>query len=176
MAMRSLLLWCLIAGAQTATLAADDARPVVLSSSEKDLIERTNAERKKDDKPPLKSSDVLMKVARAHAANMAKQKTMSHELDGKSPADRVKDAGYEFWQMSENIAQGPKANKEVIKGWMDSKGHHDNILSDLPTEIGVARAKAADGTVYWVQVFGRPKSEPPPKLPPVETEHEGHEK
>jgi uncharacterized protein YkwD len=39
---------------------------------------------------------------------------------------------------------------------MNSKGHRENILKDKYTEIGIAIARAADGKVYYTQVFGTP--------------------
>ena len=54
----------------------------------------TNKARAKEKLPPLKLNSVLTKVARAHSANMAKQEKMEHELDGKNPSQRIKEAGY----------------------------------------------------------------------------------
>src|SRR4051812_1595324 len=78
-----------------------------LSAEEQGVIDQTNAERKKADKSlePLKMNPKLMEAARKHAANMAAQAKLEHELDGKTPADRADAAGYEWSVIGENIAQ-----------------------------------------------------------------------
>jgi uncharacterized protein YkwD len=128
-----------------------------LSAEEQGVIDLTNAERKKADKSlePLKMNPKLMEAARKHAANMAAQEKLEHELDCKTPADRAEAAGYEWSAIGENIAQGQETPKKVVAGWMDSPPHRGNILNSEYTEIGVAVAKSKSGELYWVQVFGK---------------------
>ncbi len=128
-----------------------------LTKEEQVTIDLTNAERKKAELKPLAANPQLMAVARAHAANMAKQDKLEHTLDGKEPAERVKDAGYKYSATGENIAWNAITPKEVMKGWMDSPPHKENILRPEYTEIGVAVAKNNKGERYWVQVFGTPR-------------------
>src|SRR5688572_27249426 len=92
----------LFALALLSSVAADDktepAKKDVLkiSKEEQAVIDLTNAERKKECLDPLKANEALMKAAREHAANMAKQDMLKHVLDDKTPADRVKAAGYKL--------------------------------------------------------------------------------
>jgi uncharacterized protein YkwD len=129
-----------------------------LTKDEQALIDLTNAERKSADKDlkPLKMNPKLMEAARKHAANMAAQDKLDHVLDEKKPTDRVKTAGYKSTYVGENIAWNQDTPKEVMKSWMDSEHHRDNILKPEYTEIGVAVVKNKKGEPYWVQVFGRP--------------------
>ncbi|MFO0822058.1 MAG: CAP domain-containing protein [Gemmataceae bacterium] len=127
-----------------------------LSKDEQGVIDLTNAERKKADLPPLKADPLLMEAARSHAANMAKQNMLAHELDGKQPADRVKSTGYKYGYVGENVAWNQKTPAQVLESWMNSEGHKANILKKEYTEIGVAVAKNEKGEPYWVQVFGTP--------------------
>ena len=128
-----------------------------LSAEEQAVIDGTNAERKKAEKPlpALKMNPKLMEAARKHAANMAAQEQMDHVLDGKNPADRAKAAGYAFKALGENVAAGQKAPKDAVQAWMNSPPHRENILKDAYTEIGVAGVKGKDGLIYWAQVFGK---------------------
>jgi uncharacterized protein YkwD len=128
-----------------------------VSAEEQGVIDLTNAERKGAEKPlpPLKMNPKLMEAARKHAANMAAQEKMDHVLDGKNPADRATAAGYKWRAVGENVAAGQKTPKEVVKAWMDSPPHRENILNDAYNEIGVAVAKGKDGMLYWAQVFGK---------------------
>jgi uncharacterized protein YkwD len=128
-----------------------------LTEEEQAVIDFTNAERKKADLLPLMPNAQLMAAARSHAANMAKQDKLEHVLDEKNPSDRVKDTGYKYSTTGENIAWNARSPKEVVKGWMESPPHKENILRTEFTEIGVAVAKDKKGEPYWVQVFGTPK-------------------
>ncbi len=130
------------------------------NETETRLLDLTNQERKKKDLPALRHNPVLSRLARAHSANMGRQGKMDHILDGKTPFDRMRDAGYQFKRGGENIAAGdPKVRlTDVIRTWMESKGHRENILSADYTEIGVGVAQGKDGQIYYTQVFAVPKT------------------
>jgi uncharacterized protein YkwD len=132
-----------------------------LSKDEQRILDLTNEARAKEKLPALKANATLMKVARAHAANMAEQKKMDHVLDGKTPAQRVEKAGYDFRSVGENIAYADKgaAVKQIFKGWMESEHHRENILASKYDEIGLGIATDNKGNTYYAQVFGkqRPK-------------------
>jgi uncharacterized protein YkwD len=140
--------------------AADDKKDAPkLSAEEKALIEATNAERKKAGLDPLAPNPKLLEAARGHAANMAKQDKLAHDLDGKTPADRVKEAEYTYTLTAENVAWNQPTPKAVVAVWMNSPQHKENILTKEFTEIGVAAARSAKGERYWVQVFGAPQDQ-----------------
>ena len=139
-------------------LASAGADEFSLNAIEKKILELTNLERKKKDLPALKPSPPLFKVAQAHSENMAKQEKMEHELDGKNPSQRIKEAGYAASWGGENIAESNGDTPEsVVKLWMESPEHKANILRDKFTEIGVGIARNAKGEVYYTQVFAAPK-------------------
>jgi uncharacterized protein YkwD len=129
-----------------------------LTAGERKLIELTNAERKKEDLPPLAINLLLCKVARAHSQNMAKQEKLQHDLDDKTPFDRLDDAKYEFRRAAENILQHAvdSAPADMLKLWMDSETHRANILNDGFTEIGLGFAKNDKGELYVTQVLAAP--------------------
>lgn len=59
-----------------------------------------------------------------------------------------------YWNGNgENIAYGYKDAKHVMKGWMESKGHRENILDKRYTSVGVG-LYIKNGLAYWVQIFG----------------------
>ena len=139
--------------------AAGEAPPAKMTDVEAKLLELTNLERKRKELPPLRANPRLLLLARAHSANMAKQSKMEHTLDGKTPFDRMRDAGYQFVKGGENIAAcDARVNlAEVMKVWMESKAHRDNILLPEYTEIGVGTARDKDGQIYFTQLFARPR-------------------
>lgn len=137
-----------------------EAVDVEMTKDEKTLMEAINKQRAKKKLPALRANALLFKVARAHSANMAKQSKMEHVLNGKDPGERLLAAGYDYGKVSENLAMsdGPGAPlSEVVKGWMDSKIHRENLLSDRITETGLGIAKNDKGEVYYTQIFARPR-------------------
>ena len=74
-----------------------------LADDEKTILELTNKARAEKNLPPLTVNPLLTAAAKAHSANMAKKGEMNHVLDGKNPADRVKEAGYRYSWTGENI-------------------------------------------------------------------------
>ena len=128
-----------------------------LSPTEQKLLDLANAERKKANAPPLKAVPLLMNAARQHSANMATKGELNHELDGKGPAERLTDLGYQWRAVAENIALGQRIPQQAITTWMNSDGHRTNLLNSTYTEVGLALAKARDGSVYWTMVFALAK-------------------
>jgi uncharacterized protein YkwD len=128
-----------------------------LTADEKTIFDLTNKARADNKLPPLTLNVVLTKVARAHSANMAKKGEMNHVLDGKKPAERIKDAGYDYSWAGENIAMGENVSvQKIFDEWMKSQGHRENILRKEYRELGVGIARADDGKVYYSQEFGTP--------------------
>jgi len=138
-----------------------DPPKLELTDDEKAIVELTNKERAKAGLPPLKADPILCKVARGHSANMAKQMKVDHVLDGKTPGNRTKDAGYRFEVCGENVGWGSKGwtAEQMMKWWMESKVHHENIVQKEFTEIGVGIAQTEDGKRYFTQLFAAPLKE-----------------
>ena len=111
--------------------------------------------------PPLVSSGTLANVAFGHADDMAEHDYFEHsDLNGHSPADRVRAVGYREKVVGENIAYGPKSVEEVVQGWLDSPGHCENIMDPRFAEMGIAFATGRSGRhgLYWVQVLAEPQA------------------
>ncbi len=129
-----------------------------MTKDEKTLLDLLNQERTKKDLPALRPHPLLFKAARAHSANMAKQQKMEHELDGKRPAERVEAAGYDWGKVSENIAMaedGTPPLTQIVKEWMESKTHRENLLDKNVAETGLGIARNDKGEIYYTQVFAR---------------------
>lgn len=130
------------------------------------VLELTNKERAAQGLQPLKENSKLRKAAAAKLADMLKQQYFEHvSPDGKAPADVVSAAGYEYVIVGENLAEGDFANNaDLVTGWMNSKGHRENILHPKYTEIGIAVEKGLyKNRMVWmaVQEFGKPLSDCP---------------
>ena len=126
--------------------ACDDATLV-----ECQVFELVNSERGDQGLPAYAWSEHLALAAERHAEDMVAQDYFDHEsLDGRSFADRAREAGYDASPTGENIAAGQRSADQVMTSWMNSSGHRANILSDRSNEIGVGFVDN-----HWVQVFGR---------------------
>lgn len=136
----------------------DLAREIATSGSvEQSVIDRTNAERRAAGLRPLLESPQLTDAARRHAGEMARRDKLAHEFDGRSAADRVKAAGFEYRVVGENIAWNQPTPRAAVEDWMKSADHRRNLLGVQFTHIGVGMATNAKGEPYWVQVFGTPR-------------------
>ena len=106
---------------------------------------------------PLKMHPILRSTARAHADDMATQGYFAHQsLDGRSPFDRMSDAGYDFKTAGENIAAGSATPEGAMDQWMNSPGHCTNIMKAGFEDLGVGYVEkpGTKYTHYWVQNFG----------------------
>jgi uncharacterized protein YkwD len=108
---------------------------------------------------PLQGSGTLDSVAADHAADMARHDYFEHvDLQGNTPADRVRDSGYREKLVGENIAYGPTSAEEVVAGWLHSTGHCENIMDPRFVEMGVAvtPGRGSRRGLYWDQVLAEP--------------------
>jgi uncharacterized protein YkwD len=102
---------------------------------------------------------VLEQIAQAHSQDMARSDFFSHTgSDGRSPFQRMNDAGYHYRLAAENIAAGVESPEEAVRLWMNSSGHRANILNCDLRETGIGYVKDSGDPlnygVYWTQVFG----------------------
>ncbi|WP_077736908.1 CAP domain-containing protein [Bacillus sonorensis] len=122
-----------------------------VSAYEKEVVELTNAERKKQGLKPLTLDENLSKVARTKSQDMKDNNYFDHNSPTYgSPFDMMKKFGITYRTAGENIAKGQRTPQEVVKAWMNSEGHRKNIMNPNFTHIGVGYVK--DGN-YWTQQF-----------------------
>ena len=124
------------------------------SAIEKQVLDLVNSERVKYGLSALTWADDLASIARAHSQDMIRRGFFDHtNPDGKSPFDRLKNAGIQYRYAAENIAYGQKSPEAVMNAWMNSSGHRKNILNANLKELGVGAVSSASGTIYWTQLF-----------------------
>ncbi|HJV31178.1 MAG TPA: CAP domain-containing protein [Bacillales bacterium] len=115
------------------------------------VIDLTNAERKKNGLPPLKADASLSKVAQTKSNDMESKHYFSHTSPTYgSPFDMMRDFGVTYRTAGENIAMGQPTAQQVVNAWMNSEGHRKNILSPNYTNIGVGFTQTGN---YWSQMF-----------------------
>ncbi|AEM21732.1 hypothetical protein Bint_1109 [Brachyspira intermedia PWS/A] len=116
----------------------------------------------------LKRDKNLEKMAMARAKELF-EKYSHTRPNGKEFYTIMEDLNIEnYWNGNgENIASGYKNAKEVMKAWMESKGHRENILDKRYTSVGVG-LYVKNGKAYWVQIFGIDN----PKYKDTDTEYQ----
>ncbi len=109
---------------------------------------------------PLSFNAVLFEPAVLHAQDMNMHKYFSHTgADGSDVAKRVSRTGYTWAKVAENLAYGTVnayTEADIVKGWLNSPGHCQNIMNPAFTEIGLS--KYTDNYDFWVHVFAVPQA------------------
>ena len=144
---------------------APAADAATLDASENDLHRVVNEFRAARGLPTLAVSDTLTFAAKWMATDMATKNYFSHtSLDGRSPSQRMADAGYparSTWT-GEDLAAGYAGAREVLQGWINSPPHYAVLINPEFKAIGIGRAYGAASTYkwYWAANFGGVVDEP----------------
>jgi len=147
------------------------ARPSVLGYSSnispEKIIELTNIERARTNVSPLRENRLLSEAARQKAADMFAFNYWAHvSPSGRTPWAFFTDLGYKYQYAGENLARDFSDPESVIKAWLNSPSHRENLFNQKYQEIGVA---VVDGTLQGVettlvvQLFGTPYGAIAPK-------------
>lgn len=124
--------------------------PAGPGTTEQQVLTLTNKERAKAGCGALRMNTALFRAAEGHARDMVAKNYFSHtSADGRSPWDRMKQAGYSGGAMAENIAAGQTSAAAVVEAWMNSEGHRANIENCTFKVLGVGHHSN-----HWVQNFG----------------------
>jgi uncharacterized protein YkwD len=131
-----------------------------LSSEEERLLGLINEARVKEAKPPLKPDMTLCRLAREHAANMARQRMPSDVLEGKDTPARVLEAGYKAQpgSLESNQMSSPTLTaEEMFRSWMESPQIKAQMLDGHFTETGIGIARGEDRIGYGYQIIAAPQ-------------------
>ena len=126
------------------------------------VLDQTNNERTKLGLSVLTYNSTLSKSAESKAADMFDNNYWAHTSpQGKSPWDFFKTAGYEYSVAGENLAKDFYDTDNLIKAWMNSPTHRENIINPKYQEIGLGVVNGVlNGvkTTLVVQHFGTPRN------------------
>jgi len=114
--------------------------------------------------PPLTASPLLNRSAQGWTDVMVSSDQFSH---GTNFASRISAVGFVWRTAGENIATGYSTPRGVVRAWMASTGHCENILNPTYREIGTGVSTRpvrgfATGTGTWTQDFALGMSQSPP--------------
>jgi uncharacterized protein YkwD len=136
--------------AQAGKCGATSAGPETISvaKAERSVLCLINKQRKSRGLPALDRQSELDRASREHSQHMVSRGCFAHECPGEPNLfQRLVQAGYLTglgnllgWGYGENIAWGggdlgsPKA---IVRAWMNSEGHRENILRRDFEQIGI---------------------------------------
>jgi len=127
-------------------------------NSEK-LIELTNQERVKSGLNELTANQLLTQAAYNKGFDILKTQSFKHNLDDRKFSEWIRNTGYKYSYVGENLAIDFIANENIINAWLDSETHKKNILNSFYEEIGIAVVEGQfnnQNTILVVQIFGAP--------------------
>src|SRR5437867_719850 len=130
-----------------------------LDGTEQELVTRINAFRGERGLPTLAVSDTLSAAAKWMSFDMGARNYFAHtSLDGRSPTQRMYDAGYPAFGTwtGEDLAAGYTTTADVLNGWINSPAHYAVLVNPQYHAIGVGRGYATGSTYgwYWTADFG----------------------
>lgn len=107
--------------------------------TQQSVIAEMNARRARIGLSPLREDTRLTEAAQDRMRDMEEQGYWAHTSpDGRSPFEWLRPRGYQFAYAGENLAAGFETTEVLVDGWMESKGHRENILSPFYSECGIA--------------------------------------
>lgn len=122
------------------------------------LLIYTNDERAQNGAGPLNLDGKLSEAASAKARDMFSENYWAHNSpSGKTPWLFIKDTGYTYTYAGENLAKGFTDTQDVIKAWMASPSHRENMLSKNYEDVGFAVKEGkleGEDTILIVEMFG----------------------
>ena len=127
------------------------------------VFEQINQQRVENSLPALKLNDKLSEAARRKASDMFASNYWAHinPTNGREPWYFFDAVGYDYRYAGENLARDFSTTGPMIKAWMSSQTHKDNIVSTRYQETGIGVVNGVlNGveTTLVVQLFGTKKS------------------
>jgi len=126
------------------------------------VIELTNNERLNAGLTIVKQNQELSQAAQAKAADMFAHNYWAHlSPTGTEPWSFITSSGYKYQHAGENLARDFGNPSDIVKAWMASPTHRQNLLDSRYKDIGIA---VMDGylngveTTLVVQIFGTPQT------------------
>lgn len=129
------------------------------------IITLTNDIRQQYGLSLLKENSLLDAAAKQKAEDMFQNNYFSHfSPTGVSPWYWINKSGYNYHYAGENLAMNFIDSEEVVRAWLNSPGHRENLLNNNYQDIGIAVlpadfSKPGINQPIVVQLFGSPQIE-----------------
>lgn len=124
------------------------------------LLEQTNQKRVENGKQALTLNAKLNKAANLKAQDMFRDQYWAHNApDGTLPWKWFGDVSYDYSEAGENLAMNYSLTANVVKAWMNSPEHRENLLKVDYHEVGFAIMSGTlngKATTIIVAMYGTP--------------------
>jgi hypothetical protein len=123
------------------------------------IISLTNTARNQTGLNTLQTNSQLTAAAKAKAQAILDSQTFDHTINGKKFSVWIKAAGYKYDLVGENLAIDFVTSEGLMRAWLASPEHRQNITEKEYTDIGVGIAEgkfAGQDTIVVAQLFGDP--------------------
>lgn len=126
------------------------------------LLAQTNREREQAGERPLVLNEKLAAAASMKVQDMYTEQYWAHNSpSGITPWKWLNDASYSYATAGENLAKSFHTTDGVIRAWMNSPEHRENVLNDSFKDVGFSVRKGVlngENTTVVVALYGAPKT------------------
>lgn len=122
------------------------------SNIETEIVKLINKHRLSIGLKELKINSHISEKCREHNKYMVQKKGISHD-NFSSRAENIMKV-LKAKKVGENVAYNYKTAADVVKGWLNSPGHKENIEGDF-THFGIAVMSDASGNKYFTNIFAK---------------------
>ncbi len=137
------------------TVSTGDYTTITASAQEQKLLNLLNADRARNNLPPLVLDPGLSQLARMKSQDFDDNDYFDHESPVYGNAAQMLDAfQYDYRGVGENIAHYGSVEKAEA-AFMSSDGHRRNILGSQWDKVGIGVAYDENGFLYVTQLFAR---------------------
>ena len=141
----------------------DVAAPLAAQTRAVDCL--VNWARAQERRSRLRLTPALHRAAVLKGRVVASCRQFSHTPCGRDATAAVRESGYRFALLGENLFAGPWGKvspREVVTAWLHSPPHRANLLGRRFRDLGVAPVRAHDlfgpgDAVVWTAAFGTPR-------------------
>jgi uncharacterized protein YkwD len=135
-----------------ASAAPGEASAPSHASPEDALVDMVNGARASEGLGRVRRDERLDRLALEQAEAMRKQKSLSHEVSGKSLDERVSELALR--SAGENVAHATDLARAHRSLWK-SPSHRENLLHPDFELVGVGVARDDDGSVWVAEIFAK---------------------
>ena len=122
-------------------------------------VQKINAFRQSNGRSAVRIDPLLMRIAAAHADDLASFDRVSHHgSNGSTLETRLKLGGYDPVRASENLSAGQRDFDEAFLAWQNSPSHRSKLLADNVSEMGFGFIYKPDTEykTFWALVIAEP--------------------
>ena len=125
---------------------------IAYTAMETEVLKEVNDYRLSIGLNSLSKVDEVTYQADDHTVYMSSNEVVNHDNFNVRYSNLVSDVGAK--SVAENVAFGYNSAEAVVKAWIKSEGHRENIEGDF-THFGIAIDKDKNGKNYFTNIFIR---------------------